>query len=99
MLEFSQNGNYKYWGNHTYSNEIFNQIKDISPKKRVYYVKDDKTKTPKIYVKDLNKDLLFSNVYFDKPDLNINDEYEEISLIKSRKNLIINNLQTFKLNG
>lgn len=85
LLEFSQDGNYKYWGNHTYSNKVFNQIKDISPKKRVYSVKEDKTKTPRIYVKYLNKDLLFSNVNFDKPDLKIKGEYEEISLYKKSK--------------
>jgi hypothetical protein len=85
MLEFSQEGSYKYLGNHTYNSQVFNQIKDIAPEKRIYFLKEDKTKTPRIYIKYLNKDLLFSEVSFNKPDLNAQSEYEKVILYKKSK--------------
>ncbi|MBP2619058.1 hypothetical protein [Chryseobacterium jejuense] len=82
LLEFSQDGTYKYLGNHTYNNDIFNKIKNTPPEKRIYFLKQGKTKTPGIYVKQGNNDLLFSEISYPEPDPIANEEIEKINFYK-----------------
>ena len=79
MLEFSKNGKFVYRGNRTYSQEVFDKIKNIPFKKRFYILKGDGNNEPNIYIKNDKQDLIFSEIVFTETDSDIKAELEKIA--------------------